>query len=51
VDSFYTAFFLDKKSSDSTVTFILADGIGGVKITDEVEATIVKELLHTCKAN
>lgn len=51
VESFYTAFFLDKKSSDSTITFILADGIGGVKITDEVDGAVVKEILQAYKVN
>ena len=34
VEKFYEAFYLDKKSSDSSITFILPVGIGGVKITD-----------------
>jgi 3-dehydroquinate synthase len=36
IESFYDAFFLDKKSSDATITFILPVGIGDVKITDSV---------------
>ena len=51
VENFYAAFFLDKKSSDSSITFILADGIGGVKITDEVDGTKVKEILQSYKVN
>jgi len=34
VEKFYEAFYLDKKSSDSSITFILPVGIGGVEITD-----------------
>ncbi len=49
VESFYKAFFLDKKSSDSSITFILASGIGGVKITDEVDSKIVKDVLNLYK--
>ncbi|MDD2356663.1 MAG: 3-dehydroquinate synthase [Thiovulaceae bacterium] len=51
VESFYQAFFLDKKSSDSSITFILADGIGGVKITDEVDAKIIKDILNSYKVS
>ncbi len=51
VERFYAAFFLDKKSSDSNITFILADGIGGVKITDAVDGASVKEILQTYKVN
>lgn len=34
---FYEAFFLDKKSADDSITFILPLGIGDVVITDKVE--------------
>ena len=51
VESFYNTFFLDKKSSDSKVTFILAHGIGGVKITDEVDATVIKDVLNLFKVS
>jgi 3-dehydroquinate synthase len=43
IESFYEAFYLDKKSSDATITFIVPVGIGGVKITDECS----KELLFS----
>lgn len=36
---FYEAFFLDKKSSDASITFILPESIGGVQMLD----TIAKE--------
>ena len=45
--SFYETFFLDKKSSDSTITFIIPNGIGGVKITDEVEKELVISVLNS----
>ena len=43
VKKFYETFFLDKKSADAKITFILPVGIGNVKITDECD----KELLLT----
>jgi len=46
-ESFYEAFFLDKKSSDATITFILPVGIGDVKITDSVEKSVVLEVLES----
>jgi len=45
VESFYQAFFLDKKSADSAITFILPRGIGAVEITDSVDAQTVKKTL------
>jgi len=45
IDSFYEHFFLDKKSSDSKIKFILPLGIGDCKITDEVKKEIVIEVL------
>ena len=44
-ESFYDAFFLDKKSSDATITFILPVGIGGVKITDSIDKETVLKVL------
>ncbi len=46
VEKFYQAFFLDKKSSDSSITFILPRSIGGVEITDAVSADTVKSILQ-----
>ena len=43
--SFYETFFLDKKSSDSTITFILPVSIGGVKITDACDKESVLSVL------
>jgi 3-dehydroquinate synthase len=45
VERFYQAFFLDKKSADSTVTFILPKSIGSVEITDAIDAKTVKKTL------
>lgn len=45
--SFYETFFLDKKSSDSKVTFIIPVGIGGVKITDECDKSLVMSVLDS----
>ncbi|HLD22440.1 MAG TPA: 3-dehydroquinate synthase [Sulfuricurvum sp.] len=47
VEKFYETFFLDKKSADSAITFILPRGIGGVEITDAIEASTVKKILST----
>ncbi|MEA3383103.1 MAG: 3-dehydroquinate synthase [Campylobacterota bacterium] len=45
VGSFYQHFFLDKKSLDSKIKFILAIEIGDCKITDEVSKDTVIEIL------
>lgn len=45
VEKFYQAFFLDKKSADSSITFILPRGIGDVVMTDQIEAAEVKKIL------
>lgn len=45
IDTFYQAFFLDKKSSDASITFILPRSIGGVEILDTVETDQVKNVL------
>lgn len=42
---FYETFFLDKKSTDSHVTFILPVGIGGVKISDTIDKKLVLSVL------
>ena len=45
VESFYEAFYLDKKSSDSSIKFILPLGIGDVKITDACSKELILEVL------
>ena len=44
-DSFYETFYLDKKSSDSSITFILPVGLGDVKITDTCSKDIILSVL------
>ncbi len=43
---FYETFYLDKKSSDTKITFILPVGLGGVKITDECEQSLIINVLE-----
>jgi len=45
VEDFYEHFFLDKKSLDDKIKFILAVGIGDCKITDEVSKNDVIDVL------
>lgn len=45
VESFYEHFFLDKKSSDNKIKFILAKSIGDCIISDEVNKDDVIEVL------
>jgi len=47
VEDFYEHFFLDKKSLDDKIKFILPVGIGDCKITDEVSKEITCEVLRT----
>jgi len=44
--SFYDTFFLDKKSSDSSITFIIPKGLGGVEITDECDKNLILSVLE-----
>jgi len=44
--SFYTTFFLDKKSSDDKITFIIPIGIGGVKITNDINIGTIMCVLN-----
>lgn len=46
IEKFYEAFFLDKKSSDSKITFIIPKGIGDVLITDECSKNLVMSVLE-----
>ncbi len=45
VEDFYEHFFLDKKSSNSKIKFILPVGIGDCKITDDIKKDDVIEIL------
>lgn len=45
IEKFYDGFFLDKKSFFGKITFILADGLGGFKIVDDVpKETVLKAI-------
>jgi 3-dehydroquinate synthase len=45
VQEFYETFFLDKKSSDSAITFIIPVGLGDVKITNKCEKEMILSVL------
>jgi 3-dehydroquinate synthase len=45
VDSFYEHFFLDKKSANNTIKFILPNGIGDHKIVTNAPQELVKKVL------
>jgi 3-dehydroquinate synthase len=49
IDSFYNSFFLDKKSSNSKITFILPNRIGNFAIRNDIEEEIVKNSLRVFK--
>ncbi|MDY3113249.1 MAG: 3-dehydroquinate synthase [Helicobacter sp.] len=44
-ESFYNAFFLDKKSLDSKIKFILPSGIGSVCFRDDLQKELILEVL------
>lgn len=46
VDEFYEAFFLDKKSRDSRIKFILPSDENGFKICDDINKTVVCDILR-----
>jgi len=46
VDEFYNKFFLDKKTSDNKIKFILPDGIGKNKIVSGLNINLVKEAIN-----
>ena len=46
VEKFYEAFFLDKKSSDSKIKFILPKSIGGFKICDDITKSKILSVLQ-----
>ncbi len=50
-DRFYETFYLDKKSADQAITFILARHIGDVEITDSVSESVIKSVLTQYKAD
>ena len=46
IDTFYNKFFLDKKSANSKIKFILPNGIGSFEVRDDIDADIVKSVLR-----
>ena len=51
VDSFYETFYLDKKSADSAITFIIPKSLGGVEITDKIDESTIKKVLKQYAVN
>ena len=47
VDSFYEHFFLDKKSAQNKIKFILPKGIGDCIISSDISEDVVKKVLKT----
>ena len=45
VDAFYEHFFLDKKSANNRIKFILPEGIGSHRIVEDIDASVVKRVL------
>jgi len=45
VERFYSDFFLDKKTRDSSITFILPNGLGGYEIRKDIDKDIILECL------
>jgi 3-dehydroquinate synthase len=46
VDDFYAHFFLDKKSANNRIKFILPEGIGAHRMMDDIDADVVKYVLR-----
>ena len=46
VEKFYEAFYLDKKSADSAITFIIPKSLGGVEISDAIDESLIKKVLN-----
>ena len=45
VDAFYEHFFLDKKSANNSIKFILPQGMGNYKVVKDIDENIVKKVL------
>ncbi len=45
VDAFYEHFFLDKKSANNSIKFILPNGMGGHKMISDIDPLLVKKVL------
>jgi 3-dehydroquinate synthase len=46
IEKFYADFFLDKKTKDNFITFILPKGIGGYEIKKDIDKNILFEILR-----
>jgi 3-dehydroquinate synthase len=46
VDDFYEHFFLDKKSANNSIKFILPEGIGAHRVVKDIDANRVKKVLQ-----
>jgi len=46
VDNFYEHFFLDKKSANNSIKFILPQGMGNYKVVKDIDEAIVKKVLQ-----
>jgi len=51
IHTFYETFFLDKKSSDTTITFIVPVNIGNAKITNSCSKELLLEVLQDFEAH
>ena len=45
IESFYEHFFLDKKSANDAITFILPKGIGDFEMRSDIDAKLIKDVL------
>ncbi len=45
VDAFYEHFFLDKKSANNSIKFILPNGMGNYKVVSDIDESVVKKVL------
>ncbi len=51
VDDFYEHFFLDKKSANNSIKFILPNGMGQHKIVSDIDESVAKKVLSKFGAN
>lgn len=51
VDDFYEHFFLDKKSANNSIKFILPNGMGNYKVVSDIDEAVVKNVLSKFGAN
>ena len=48
VETFYDGFFLDKKTFNSKIKFILPKGIGSYEVRDDIDKSVVLDVLGKC---